>query len=202
MIVAVVNLKGGVGKTTTAVALATAAGRAGFPACVEDADPQGSASLWAELAEEAGERLPFPVLPANVTTINRLARKPPAPGDLAFIDCPPSGKVADAAVAACDFAVVPTTPSAADLQQSYATARTLEAIGKPYALLVTRADKRTLSFRATMEAVGENGVSCFEAYVPQREECKNAFGRALPEGLCGYAEVFDELMGAVRDGDQ
>ena len=47
MIVAVVNIKGGVGKTTTAIALATLAARAGLDTVVLDADEQSSASLWA-----------------------------------------------------------------------------------------------------------------------------------------------------------
>ena len=68
MIVAIVNLKGGVGKTTSAIALATAASRQGLEVRVLDADPQGSATMGADLAEEAGEPLPFEVGPANVTT--------------------------------------------------------------------------------------------------------------------------------------
>lgn len=63
MIISTINLKGGVGKTTTAIALATAAVRDGKDVELYDCDPQSSASLWAMMAEEAGDSLPFPLRP-------------------------------------------------------------------------------------------------------------------------------------------
>jgi chromosome partitioning protein len=56
MRLALVNLKGGVGKTTTAVNLAAAFARSGLRSLVVDLDPQGSASLSFGVArdEEAG----------------------------------------------------------------------------------------------------------------------------------------------------
>jgi len=44
--IAVCNLKGGAGKTSTAVGLAAALGEAGHRVLVVDLDPQGSASAW------------------------------------------------------------------------------------------------------------------------------------------------------------
>lgn len=196
MIIAVVNLKGGVAKTTTAIALATAIERQGHSVRVLDADPQGSATLWADGAEDNGEPLPFEVQAANAGTIARAAKKL-GDDEWIVIDCPPSGKVADAAVTVCDFAVVPTTPSAIDLQQSYATAATLEANDKRYALLLTRADKRTLSFRATQQAIAENAVSCFDNCIPQREEIKGMFGHSFGDKMHGYKKVLAELEEAM-----
>jgi len=58
MRLAITNLKGGTGKTTTAVHLAAGLGRHGRTLLV-DADPQGSATEWTMLMEE--ER-PFDLL--------------------------------------------------------------------------------------------------------------------------------------------
>src|SRR5215216_2729 len=73
MKVAVVNLKGGSGKTLTSFFLATALAERGRTLVV-DADPQGSALSWAAGAEEDGGVLPF----AEVA----LVAVPPTPIDL------------------------------------------------------------------------------------------------------------------------
>ena len=55
--IAVVNRKGGSGKTTTAVSLAAALAERGLPILIIDLDPQASASAW--LADIADDRGPF-----------------------------------------------------------------------------------------------------------------------------------------------
>ena len=47
MIISVINLKGGSGKTTTAMALATAAARHNRNVSVLDTDPHGDPTTWA-----------------------------------------------------------------------------------------------------------------------------------------------------------
>lgn len=193
MIIAVTNLKGGVGKTTTSIALATAAQRSGLAVRVIDADSQGSSTLWSMSADEKGTPLPFSVAPGNQATVPRIR-----PGDeWVVIDCPPSGKVADEAVRIADFVIVPMTPSAIDMQQTWATVQTLAAAAKPFAVLLVRADRRTLTYRAALDALADADVSYFDSTIPQREDIKNCFGSVFGDDLYGYERVLSEIKEAM-----
>lgn len=198
MIVSVINLKGGCGKTTTAMALATAAQRDGRNVTVYDADPQASASTWSMDAEEDGCPLPFEVLPANVATMRTL-RKHDSDDAWSIVDCPPSGNVVDEAMQAATVVIVPTTPAPADLRKTVETAQTLDAAGVTYAILVTRAAARTLTLREAVSQIEDAGLSSFEAQIPQREGLKSVFGRAFGDDLYGYETAYEELAGFIEE---
>ena len=68
-IIAMANMKGGVGKTTSTIGTAIALTRLGRKVEVRDIDPQGSATLWAAKARTAGEPLPFDVRVTNRFTV-------------------------------------------------------------------------------------------------------------------------------------
>lgn len=194
MILPVLNIKGGVGKTTTAIALATAAARSGCAVRVYDADEQGSATLWADTAERGGDPLPFSVDPINAARIKAL---PEFGDEWCFIDCPPSGRPLDEAKERADFVIIPTTPAGLDMQQTWLTAANLGEAGKPYAILLTRTRPRTLALAAVESEMEERGASYFETQIPLREDVKNYFGHSFGADLYGYEKVFEEIEEAL-----
>lgn len=194
MIVAVVNIKGGVGKTTTAIALATLAARAGLDTVVLDADEQSSASLWAWNAEQDGRPLPFPVESANITTLRRLGHDD---GRFVVIDTPPTGKVTDEAKDVADFVIVPTSPNSIDLQQTSAVSDNLEESGKPYAVLIVRAEPHTIALKSAQEYFREKDTSLFDTVIPKRADLGNVYGQPFGSSMYGYEDVYRELKEAT-----
>lgn len=196
MIISCINIKGGVGKTTSALAIATAAARDGLDVVVLDADPQASATLWADSAEGIGDPLPFDVNPANVASVRRMAGK--AGDKVVVIDCPPSGNVVDEAARVSDFIVVPSRAGAADLTKTYETVETLAKGGMLHAILLTCVRPQTLAYKSALSELAEAGVSYFEHAIPLREDVSNFFGNAFGDDLYGYAEIYQDIKEAVN----
>lgn len=194
MIVSISNIKGGVGKTTSAIALATAAARKGYDVKVVDLDPTGSASAWAAEAAEVGDELPFDVVPGNLATIKALR---PGSNEYVFIDCPPLGQSIDAAQKAADFVLVPFQTTSADVSKTFQAVESLEAEEKPYGVVITRATPREQGHKEAIALLEERSMSYFETLIPQRAAVKRAFGYCFGEDLFGYDKLFDELEEAM-----
>lgn len=198
MLIATCNLKGGTGKTTSAICLATVAFDSGFSTAVLDCDPQASATLWANYAEEAGTPLPFPVDSANIGTLGRkTAAAAGSPDTWAFIDCPPSGDIISAAAGLADMVVIPTGTGAGDMLKTVALAEALKAKGVFHAVLVERAAAKTKALRETLEELEERGIDYFEHVVPAREEIRNTYGNPFGPNLHGFDGVFSEIVSAL-----
>ncbi len=125
-------LKGGVGKTTSAIHLAACLHQ-DAPTVLIDSDKNESALTWARQ-----NQLPFPVCPLEGATkyirkathvvIDTQAR--PSPHDLESI------------AQGCDLLILPTTPKALDLDALIRTADLLEDLKAKYKVLLTMVPPR------------------------------------------------------------
>ena len=112
-VIAVLNQKGGVGKTTICTNLAAALSLTGERTLYIDADPQGSALDWSAARQVAPL---FNVVGIPKNTIHRDIASLAAPYRWTLIDGPPRVyDVAKSALAAADIVVIPVQPSPYDV---------------------------------------------------------------------------------------
>lgn len=191
VIVTVCSLKGGVGKTTTSVALAAQLARRG-PTVLVDADPQGSASTWWRLAEREGRRWP-----SSLTLVPWREPMTLPPMSDAVIDTGPGdvGRVR-AALQLSDTAVIPVGARGADVAQLGPTVEVVEAAAaeRPIAwgVLLTMVDLRTAEATDGPVAVRDAGHPLLDTVIPARTAYRRLFG-AVPDWVGAYADVLAEL---------
>jgi len=195
--VAMVNAKGGVGKTTSAVYIASGLARSGR-ALLVDTDPDASAQSW---AEQAGEGLGYTTvgLVRGVQAgVERLARE----GAYAHvvIDTPPGHgdrEIARAALLVADIGVMPLSPRLLDADRLRSTVRLLAEVSetrpklKPYVLL-NQVRQRTTMSRLVREFLEAEEFPMLPA-VSLREQYAQAFGE--PIGNLGeWSAVVEALL--------
>lgn len=170
-VIAVLNQKGGVGKTTLTVHLATALARSGERVLLVDADPQGSALDWS--AARPGEPL-FPVAGLPKASLHKDLPALAADYTFVLIDGPPRVyDVARSAILASDLVLVPVQPSPYDV---WAAKEIVDLLGeasvfKPTltaAFVVNRKIANTAIGRDVTDALAEYSIPVLEPAVCQR----------------------------------
>lgn len=200
MIVALLNQKGGVGKTTLALHLAGAWAGQGRRVLVIDADPQGSALDWSEQRSREGVPRSFGVLGLARETLHRELPDLARDVDHVVIDGPPRVTgIARSALLAADLVVIPATPSPFDGWASAEMLRLLDEArvfrpGLAARLLLNRCAARTVIARETAQALAEHDPPALTARVGQRVAFADAArtGRLVsetPSGSIASAEI-------------
>lgn len=112
MIISLINQKGGVGKTTTAVNLASSLARKNYRLVLVDLDPQGSATKWHDVEGNQA----FEILNrSNLFTAADLEALSTA-YDYVIVDAPPAiSALTRNVLAVSDVTIIPVTPSSLDI---------------------------------------------------------------------------------------
>jgi len=182
-VISVVLLKGGVSKSTTALALGEAAAQS-MPVVIVDMDPMGSLARWSELAAGAGRPLrcevvgdPGPGVPGRLHAIAGHAQ-------LVIIDTPGPGAIDRSREAAglADRVVMPVPPNLADLDRVHATVKMADDYDIPARAVLTQVRGGTGDSAAAAVTLKSQGVPVYDTQLPLTVAVQRAYGKALTSG--------------------
>ncbi len=197
MIVVVAALKGGVGKTTTAVYLSAVAGGGKRPVTLVDSDPQGSAADWVEhAADDVFESIDVIEAPTERLLVRTLDRV--EADDVAVVDTPPGHeRLLAKALERADVVVIPTRVGGVETARVEAV---LDLVPKrlPAGLVFSSARTFTRDYQETVAMWQEAGVPVWGT-IPERVGiAAGPDGWLSPEGIELYADVLRRARRATR----
>jgi chromosome partitioning protein len=193
--IALINRKGGVGKTTTALHLAAAFQAAGVNTLILDLDPQASAAEWHDARAE-----PLPhvesVQPARLAKVVEHARE--IGTEILILDTAPhSESSALEAARAADLVLVPCQPSIMDLRAMRKTTELLKLVKAPaVAVLNSVPPNGTIADEAAETIEKDFGLPV----CPIRLGDRVAYNRCLITGQ--VAQEFEPTGKAAREIEQ
>ena len=184
--------KGGTGKTTTALNLATIAAAAGLRVALVDMDDQQTLSEWHGLRPEGVPDLQLLTIP--LVDVGRAIREMGAMAgfDLVIVDTPPGldqrVRLREL-VQHADFVLVPTTQGPGDIRSVTEFMATLKALRVKAAFLLNRTNQRWGSYREARRKLNKAGPLCPVDVRQLRDiEATNSYGVGINE--------FDRAKGA------
>lgn len=169
-VIAVLNQKGGSGKTTISTHLARALQLEGHAVALIDSDPQGSARDWAAAREDH----PLTVLGIDRPTIHRDIQRIVRQDFIVIDGAPQTEELATSAIKAADFVLIPVQPSPYDI---WATDALVDLIKQRIeltdgrlkaAFVVSRAIKNTKLSGEVLDTLMAYGLPVLESRITQR----------------------------------
>jgi chromosome partitioning protein len=174
--IAIISQKGGAGKTTLAVHLATEASAAGYDCVIVDADPQATASSWFAWREAENPEVYDCASPPLLG--KKLAGYAEHGVDLSIIDTPPHADVMSReACRAADLILIPCRPRAFDLDAVRTTAELASASGKPAFVIFMGGPVRAPNvYSEAGELIRRFGLKVAAVMMPERAAFHHSVG--------------------------
>jgi chromosome partitioning protein len=169
-VIAVLNQKGGSGKTTISTNLARALQIEGYDVILIDSDPQCSATKWWQLKDEH----PLKVFPISKPVIERSIKDIRKVDYIVIDGVPHDNEMATSALKAADFVLIPVTPSVYDIMASRAIVdkvkdRIAITDGRlKTAFVISRAIKNTKLEKNAVDKLNEYELPILETHTYQR----------------------------------
>ncbi|HDY89250.1 MAG TPA: hypothetical protein ENH82_14180 [bacterium] len=170
MVIAVVSVKGGTGKSTVTLNLAGTLSSEYKRILVVDADPQGSIAKWSEIRKQEEPAVLIEPSPVVDKKIRKLTKQ----YDIVLFDSPPTFKKRmRSVIQSADRLIIPVSPGLADF---WSTQKLLDVYREEKEkrpkldarLLISRIDKRTRLGREFRSFLQKLSIPIFIAEIPQR----------------------------------
>jgi chromosome partitioning protein len=193
MNIVVSNVKGGVGKTTTAVYLAgVAALRGRSPVRLVDADRQGSAAEWFETVPIEGVDL------LEAPSERTVVRAMESGEGVVVVDTPPGEeRIVRSALTRADVVVIPTRSGGVEPNRVVATLE-MTPSNVPAGVVICSARLGTNDLEATIAWWGELKIPVW-GVIPERVSIASGpAARLSAEGLDFYGKVFKKVTREFR----
>jgi len=223
---AFISPKGGAGKTTSALILATQIAKSA-PVTVIDADPNRPIAKWHD-AQNGRLKNFFVVSNADEENIMDVIEEASGKTPFVIVDLEgTAAKIVVMAVGHSDFVIVPTQGSQLDAEQAARALRVIKQAEKmvrrtnpeytlPYSVLLTRTNPVIRS--RTLTHIEKNfiaaGIPVFNTELNEREAFRAMFSYQLPlddldktdvanvdKAICNAVEFTKEVVGTLRRGN-
>lgn len=207
------NTKGGAGKTTAVLILASELAGRGNRVTILDADPRGWISRWHAIA---GASSLISVAPVNEETIEAATARAKKRGGYILIDLPSSQDALLAkAVGLADHVLIPVQGCAMDAQGGAEVLELLKELDEscdvriPHSVVLTRVNAAvtTRALQAAKDFLAARGISTLSAAIAERAAYRDVFDKGgmlqamnpddvsnLPKALENAARLADAVL--------
>jgi chromosome partitioning protein len=216
MVIAVTNLKGGVGKTTIATNLAVCLAYQDYDVCIVDTDlGQQSSMEWS--GSRSADLKSIPVFGINVKQLNKEVEDLKKRFDIVVIDGTPHlSELADRTILASDVLLIPLTPSIYDFRgfesflQRFDQIKNVKEVSGSSTdayVILNRVVPNTNVSKDINEAVEAYNITMLKtrlvsriSYVDTASEGKGVFEYKDKKAKDEMEELTNEILGLIENG--